>query len=320
MPIYDKPYLTIADQVSLLKARGLAITDSPKAEHYLSKIGYYRLSGYSYVFRKSAVDPNGAGQVILDEFKENVRFDDILALYVFDKRLRLMLLDAIERIEVALRVDVALSLGRHNSQAHLDRNFVYAPFSELRPDQERSKYDEWVLKFRKTFINSREDFVQHFKTKYPNCELPIWMAVELWDFGTLSMYVGNLKDVYKAPIARQYGLDTIKLLSSWLHSINNVRNICAHHGRLWNRVIAATPQYPKINEALLLRPMVENSVPSNRVFAVMCVIQYLMKHISPNSSWHTRMVDLMGSFPASEHINIGMMGVKDNWQYWQLWE
>ena len=232
MPIYNKPYLTISEQLALIEARGLIVTDRPKAEHYLSKIGYYRLSGYSYVFRKITQNPDGTIKQVLDDFKENVRFDDILALYVFDKRLRLTLLDAIERIEVALRVDVALQLGRHNHKAHLDAQFLYGSFAEVPGGGSSSKYQDWQRKYQKAFVDSRDDFVVHFKTRYPQCELPIWMATELWDFGMLSKYVANLKDAYKAPIALQYGLNTNKLLRSWLMSINIIRNICAHHGRL----------------------------------------------------------------------------------------
>ena len=313
---YNKPYLTIPKQVSLLEKRGLIITDRPKAEHYLSKIGYYRLSGYSYVFRKSIPNEDGRIQNVLDEFKHNVRFDDILALYVFDKRLRLMMLDAIERIEIALRVDIALQLGKHDAKAHLSSKYLYDTFSS----PPALKFEDWKNKFQKSFLESKEDFVVHFKAKYPECELPIWMAVELWDFGMLSKYIANLKDEYKHPIVQKYGLNTNKLLVSWLHTINIVRNICAHHGRLWNRVMSAKPQYPKQNEAILLIPMLDNRVPSNKIFAAMCIIQYFMHQISPNSSWHRRLVDLLNGFPKSPHISINMMGVKDEWQYWQLWE
>lgn len=319
MQPYRKPYLPVADQVALLEQRGLIITDRPKAEHYLSTIGYYRLSGYSYSFRRGELKTDGELQV-LDQFKAGVRFDDILALYVFDKRLRLALLDAIERIEVALRVGVALELGKHSAGAHLEPRFMYDSFSQLGYGRSTSQFQDWQQKFQKTFGESREDFVVHFKAKYPQSDLPIWMATELWDFGMLSKYFANLKDEYKMPIAGRYSLQTVKLLVSWLHTINVVRNICAHHGRLWNRVMVKTPKYPKAKEAVLLRPMVENKVPDNRIFAAMCIIQYFMHHVSPNSSWNNRVVDLVSHFPESPYINTTMMGIPDGWQYWQLWE
>ncbi len=247
-----------------------------------------------------------------DDFKDGVQFDDILALYVFDKRLRLLLLDAIERIEVSLRVAVALELGKHDAEAHLKPHFLHGTATSI--------FNDWQKKYAKAFHDSREDFAMHFKEKYPRSDMPIWMATELWDFGMLSKYVGNLKDAYKKPIAARYQLERVELLKSWLHSINVVRNICAHHGRLWNRVMVAKPKYPAHDDALLLRPMVEQHIPANRIFATMCIIQYFMHYISPNSSWKERVTNLIDAFPASPHINVGMMGVPESWQNWALWQ
>jgi abortive infection bacteriophage resistance protein len=97
-------------------------------------------------------------------------------------------------------------------------------------------------------------------------------------------------------------------------------NICAHHGRLWNRVLTAQPKYPQTNEAALLRPMVENKVPANRIFAAMCIIQYFMRYINPSSDWHERLKELMNEFPDSQHISPEMMGAIDQWDSWLLWE
>jgi abortive infection bacteriophage resistance protein len=319
---YSKPYLDVSEQISLLQSRGLIITDYNKAAHYLSNIGYYRLSGYSYAFRKSTHNADGTVQVH-DDFKDNIQFDDIIALYVFDKRLRLLLLDAIERIEVSLRVAVALEMGRHDALAHMNPHFHYDNFFKpyLRKNGEtKSDFEEWKKKYNKSFKDSHEDFVQHFKEKYPQNDMPIWIATELWDFGMLSIYTGNLKDVYKIPIAAHYGIGRVNVLESWLRSINVVRNICAHHGRLWNRVMAIKPKYPANNDALLLHPLSQHGVSTNRIFATMCIIQYFMQHISPNSSWNKRVIKLIDDFPNSPYINLEMIGVKEGWKHWDLWQ
>jgi len=307
---YTKPYLPTKNQIALLEKRGLIITDRKKAEHYLATIGYYRLSGYSYVFRKSETETTGEVH-ILDDYKDDVHFHDIIALYVFDKSLRLLMMDAIQRIEIALRVNIALELGKYDVEAHLSPDYLYPTFTA---------FEGWKKKFQKSFAESREDFVVHFKEKYPQDALPIWMAVELWDFGMLSKYIAQLKDRYKVPIVQNYGISTHKLLVSWLHTLNIVRNISAHHGRLWNRVITAKPQYPKYAEASLLQNMVNDNIPENRIFAVICIIQYLMKYISPNSSWGNRMVELIHNFPSSPHTTVNMMGIRGNWEKWSLWE
>ncbi len=317
MKTYTKPYLSIPEQVALLKKRGLEITDQEKAEHCLAKFGYYRLSGYSYVFRKSMPSHNSSGYTVLDEFKDGVTFANIHDLYIFDKHLRMTLLDAIERIEIALRVDISLQFGKQNPLAHLDRSFINDRY--LKPNEKGSiLYDEWIDKYRQTFSNSRDTFVEHFKEKYSKSELPIWMATELWDFGMLSKYYGYVKGYHKTPIAAHYDLKSPDILGSWLRCINIIRNICAHHGRLWNRALVATPSYPSAADNPLLSPVV-SQVSSTRLFAIICIIQYLMSFISPHSRWNVRFIELVEDFPVSPYLSTQMMGMPEGWQGWALW-
>lgn len=122
---YNKPWLSHHEQLDLLKSRGLAVTDDARALDYLRRIGYYRLSGYWFAFRQRSepccawprrrTGKKGKSvrveHIALDEFKPGASFQDAVALYVFDKRLRLLVLDALERIEVAFRVDISHTLG-----------------------------------------------------------------------------------------------------------------------------------------------------------------------------------------------------------------
>lgn len=129
---YDKPWKSYQEQLELLSNRGLIITDSNKALHYLERIGYYRLSGYWFPFRERSgiccplVAANGkkfkkgdTDRLVLDNFKAGARFCDAVELYVFDKKLRLLVLDALERIEIGLRVDISHNLGKKDAFAHL---------------------------------------------------------------------------------------------------------------------------------------------------------------------------------------------------------
>jgi abortive infection bacteriophage resistance protein len=113
---YSKPYLPIPDQLALIKGRGMIISDDALAEAYLNKIGYYRLSGYWYPYRKSTSD--GSATIVSDQFRNGTKFSEIVDLYVFDKKLRLLMMDVIERIEIALRVQITLQLGKYGSHAH----------------------------------------------------------------------------------------------------------------------------------------------------------------------------------------------------------
>ncbi|HWJ71004.1 MAG TPA: Abi family protein [Sphingobium sp.] len=128
LPPYTKPHLSFPDQLTLLMNRGLVVTDAPKAIEHLQRIGYGRLAPYWQPFQQTIPDPNDRNRAIrLEDFQPGAEFRHVVDLYLFDKKLRLIFLDALERIEVALRVDFAHALGRrdpwaHRDAAHLDAN------------------------------------------------------------------------------------------------------------------------------------------------------------------------------------------------------
>src|SRR5665213_3473755 len=124
---YTKPYLPVPAQLALMKGRGMGVSDDALAQIYLEKIGYYRLSGYSYPYRESAVV--GGQTVVSDQFRARTTLAEIVELYVFDKKLRMLALDAIERIEIALRVQITLTLGAYSPNAHRDPNYLHPNFA-----------------------------------------------------------------------------------------------------------------------------------------------------------------------------------------------
>jgi len=125
MALYPKPFLDLPDQVARLQGRGLEITDVAAAQKCLGRIGYYRLSAYWYPFR---VPLAGTPPKRSDDFLPNSHFEDALALYVFDKKLKLLMLDAIERVEIAMRVELSLCLGRKAPFAYSDAAQLEAVF------------------------------------------------------------------------------------------------------------------------------------------------------------------------------------------------
>src|SRR5690625_4088976 len=127
-----KPWKSMSDQLALLKGRGLLVDNESAALDYLARIGYYRLSGYWYPLRE--IDKHASLQlkrpVRSDHFVSGSHFEDVVKLYVFDKKLRLMALDALERIEMALRVDVAHLLGERDPQAHQNPDCLHGNFAK----------------------------------------------------------------------------------------------------------------------------------------------------------------------------------------------
>ncbi|MFZ1427406.1 MAG: Abi family protein [Geminicoccaceae bacterium] len=256
----------------------MIITDTARAAEYLRRIGYYRLSAYWYPFRKSTRTTAGQGKsqtTVHDDFKATTDFSTVLALYVFDKKLRLLMLDALERIEIALRTDVALLLGRKNPWAHRDKASLHGNFAK-KPHRRTgiTGHAEWLARLDSVANRSKDEFAQHFRQKYAGSDLPIWMAVELLEFGMLSRFIEGMTVVDQDALAQKYGLRR-ELLTSWVRTLNFVRNVCAHHGRLWNRSLIDQPKPPRAGEILDLNHLAADRVAQERLYAAVAIVRFM---------------------------------------------
>lgn len=319
---YSKPYLPIADQVQLLIRWQMIISDTGFAADWLKRVGYYRFSGYSYPFRQSQVqiDPTtgAANVIVLDDFQPGTTFQQVIDLYLFDKSLRALYLDAIELIEVGLRVEIALLLGARDALAHLDPNQFDANFSRL-PFPTGSKHATWIRKQADKFRNSNEEFVRHFKTRYAG-DLPVWMAIEVWDFGMMSVLLEGLSSTDRSTISRSFTLVRDNILPSWTRNLNVVRNICAHHGRLWNRSLASvTPVLPRVGEISALDHLVANRQAQTRVYAAAVILRHLLQTLHPANDWTRRLKNLLASFPRSGRVNLSQGGFPQSWEQLPFW-
>jgi abortive infection bacteriophage resistance protein len=320
---YKKPFLNIQQQIALLKSRGLTISDEPKAKTYLERIGYYRLSGYSYPFRSAtvAVDPVTTKRTtnVLDDFQSGTEFRSIVELYVFDKKLRLLLLDAIERIEIAIRVQIALQLGQRDPWAHRNPAQLHPNFSGRKEfPSSLTKHQEWLKRTDKAATDSKEEFAKHFKATYPSDYMPIWIACELWDFGALSFLYSGLLKPDQTAIARKYGIE-FQVMESWLRTINVARNTCAHHARLWNKPTVIQPRWPSPTQAPLLNHIHGNTHALTRLYGSACILQYLLSSINPTTSWANRLKALCKEFPKSSAVNLRAAGFPPTWETEVLW-
>lgn len=165
----------------------------------------------------------------------------ILELYEMDRRLRLVLLDGIERVEVALRCAVGNTFAlRYGTFGHLDP----ASFRRNFDPRRRVHHAAWLDNIRRAAVRSTELFIDHHKNKYHDFpDLPVWKMAEVITLGDLSMWFAALRDEDRRPIAEPYGI-AHQVLASWLHSVSSVRNICAHHSRLWDRTLSIKPKAP----------------------------------------------------------------------------
>lgn len=240
-PLPLKPYLGARDQLALLKSRGLGMADDAAALGHLARLGYYRLSGYYYRLR--ATQPPGVpGRQ--DRFMDGATLELVVRLADFDKRLRLLALDALESVEVAVRVAIAQRLGRLDAQAHLQPALLDRRFVTDAHGGRGTAYQEWLRRFSAACDKSKDEFRKHHIERYGGA-MPIWVAVELWDFGLLSRFYEGLQQRDRDAVAAQFAPVDGRVLVNWMTMFNFVRNVAAHHSRLWNRTLPdACPSAP----------------------------------------------------------------------------
>lgn len=320
---YTKTSTSIAQQIAKIEQRDLVITDRSKAEKYLRNIGYYRLSGYWFPFRKSQIVKTDSKEYleVLDNFRDGVDFAHIVDLYVFDKQLRLIMMDVLERIEISLRTAVVLHMGKKGRFAHRQKQFFDGKFTVPRKERRgRSKFDDFIDIIDGKHSNSKEDFIKHFNRKYTG-DVPLWISAELWDFGNLSMFIAGLKFKDQRAIAAQYGIDRPQLLPSWIRTLAFIRNVCAHHGRLWNKPLIAEPIAPKVGEFSQLDHMAgtDNKFYREQFYAAAVIARYFQLQINPTSSWGERFVSVIQSFPDAPYIALKQAGFPDKWEDLDIW-
>lgn len=316
MAIYTKPHLAFTEQVSLLKSRGLIIDDEAEAEHLLNVIGYYRLSGYWYPYRRGAIGPDRD-----DRFVDGATFRQVVRLYDADRRLKLHVLQAIERVEIAVRVMIGFTLGKRGAYAHLDPSSLDGQFTSPRRGR-GSTYDRWLGKILAAQNRSSEDFVRHFQRKYDG-RLPVWVVTEILDFGSLSYLFAGLKAVDRNEIAGslhvidRQGRGNGAALANWLRVLNYIRNVCAHHSRLWNRNLSDQIA-PSHLEAV---PGVGHLAAAghSRIYSTLGILAFLLGKVDPASGWSTQVGRLLATEISASGRSLAEAGFPADWQAQQPW-
>lgn len=292
---YDKPALTIREQAAHLEARGLR-GDRARMERRLSSVNYYRLSAYWIPFRRA----DGT-------FREGADFEDVWSLYVFDRELRLHVMDAVERVEVAVRARLACSLG------HRYGPFGYAEDPLVLWGRNPDKRNELFRYLEEEVKRSKEPFVEHFFQKYGGGHLPIWMAAEVMSFGTMCKSFCGCGRPVQRDVADFFGVPT-EVMESWLKTLNVVRNICAHHARLWNRELGFRPKLPYAGQDRDWHDPVR--VDNRRVFAVLTILCHCMHRVAAGSRWALRLRALITDNPK---LPIDAMGFPNDWTSSPIW-
>jgi len=297
---YQKPALSFQEQLDQLKSRGLIVDDEPLAISQLSSISYYRLSAYWYPFRLR----NDQGHVG-DDFIAGTSFSDVVELYEFDRQLRLLVIDALERVEVFLRTLVSY---------HLSHTYGAFGHNDLANFHPRFQHAKWLASLSREADRSSDAFITHYKNKYRGFpKLPIWMITEVMNLGSLSFCYTGLKHTDKKAISSQLGLHH-KGLADWLHKLTYIRNVCAHHSRLWNRELSLKTVRPR--DSVWNAPITPRN---DRIFYVLLMLRYVLKTTSNSDDWHQRCNDLFEPITQNDSWRVAM-GMPQDWKEHPLWK
>lgn len=284
---YKKSPKTFDEQIELIKSRGLIIDDEDRLRKYLKHISYYHLSAYFKSFQKD------------DKFYDGTTFEDVIRLYEFDKKLRLLLLDVLERIEKAFKCSVIYNLSvKHNDPFwYLDKNLYF----------NEEKFTKCVAPTLNNIKTSREVSIQHFYEKYKKTDYPpSWIALEIITFGECVKLCRHLNRSEQNLFSRSFDLDR-RFFLNWMHGLSMIRNICAHHTRLWNKNIILKIKYAHKDYRQLFN---EDDKSIMRLYNWLIVIKIMIEKINPSSDWLNKFKALIEEYD----VQVKSMGFPEDWK------
>ena len=295
---YKKSCTLPCDLIPLLKSRGLVISNEQKAKSYLTNIGYFRFIAYLYPLLKNPKTDHW--------YKDNATFEMALDMYRFDRKLRILLFNEIEKIEVAIRSAMNDLISNALGDVFWMTNGSY--FSNP------TTFSKTLSLIQSELDRTKEEFIEHFKNKYTEPFPPAWMISEITPLGVLCGIFNNLSSLrIKKIVANHFGLP-LPVFSSWILVLANLRNFCCHHNRTWNkdhRILPAdlhSPAFAWIDST---------KTDPKRVYLRICIIKYLLFAISPNNNFTKKLKSLLAKYPT---IDIRAMGFPADWQNEPLWK
>lgn len=272
---------TYEQQIALIKSRGCIVEDDKTCLDALNRIGYYRLSAYFLPFKKAD-----------NSYKSGLKFSTVYSIYEFDRELRGIILTALEEIEIYLRSQISYYHTRK-----------YGPLGYTNPSNynARHEHDKFKNTYEREIKNhSNVAFVKHHNRNY-NGDFPLWVLMELFSFGMISKFYDDLPTQDRKSIAKEIGIN-YKQLSSWLRCCTDLRNICAHYGRLYFRIFPAIPLGIQTDD-----------YSKRRLWSVVLVIKKLFPS---KEKWNTILIPRLERIinNHSEDIDLRLIAFPEDWK------
>ncbi len=229
-----------------------------------------------------------------------------MTLYRFDKKLRILLFNEIEKIEIAIR-SVLANIG---CQELNDKYWI----TEAAYFANSDKFNQTLSIIDKELISSKEDYIEEFRQNFIETYPPAWMITEVLSFGNLNYIYSNIsKNQLMKHIAGYFGLKP-QVFTSWLTVLANLRNMCCHHARVWNRNFMLNPAEPRKTVNAWIDT---TTTDKKRIYYRLCIIRYFLASVSPNNNFNQKLSNLLADFPS---IDITAMGFCQNWKEESLWK
>lgn len=308
---YTKPPTTIEEQINVLSERGMMISDKEKAAHYLRIIGYYRLSSYCYRFEIPS--KNG---VRTHKFPAGVTFEQVIRIYVFDQKLRQLMSEALERIEVAAKsiwsYEMSMRFGAH---AYLEHSYFNLSEGKYRDQFEKLKKEIKDIREKANNIEILHYYEKYSEPKFP----PIWLIISIMTFGEVSRWIMQTKsDSVKVKIAQAFGVSSPKAIGGVMRSLSVVRNLCAHHERVWDRQLITKLPLLKNFPMQTVTDSKGSKVADSRMYNYLLVLSKILESLNPDSQWKFRVAQLVKNSLTQTEQNI--MGFPNNWESLDYWK
>jgi len=278
--------------MEILKERGLIINDAEFANKCLSHLNYYRLSGYTLTLFKN------------DRFYEGITFENLMEIIDFDAELRAAILQVLEYIEVSFRTHI----GYYHA-----KEFGPLGYLDKQSFNDERRFEGFIAEFNKIIFsgNRNEVFIKHHLDNYEG-KFPFWVVVELLSFGTLSRVFKNLNTNTKVEIANNhYKPIPYRYLENWLQGFVDLRNICAHRGRLYNRYLPFSTDLSRLDKLLFDNVYAGDAKKNKRIFTKLFVMK---KIINNEAVWNNFILKIMETFSKHPFVKIINIGFPDNWE------
>lgn len=332
-----KPYMPIPDLVKRLESLGMQVDGEAPGE-YLKKVGYHRLGGYRYVFREMLPleeQDLDARRFRLDQYYPGSRLSEVRSLEQWDGKLRMVVLQGCSELEIRLRAAIAQVVARRDPYGYLEESNLNqsACATKVNKGTKLEGLRNTVAEAER--IAANEDFIIHHKVSFPGVTLPIWALVDILSLGSLPYLLDLLKTEDGNEIAGQFGVRNGNSLATWLRAVADLRNVCAHNSRLFNRSMKRSIRVKSrdVDPKGPLGHLVNESTdwagrdPGKKLYSVVAVLAHLLRSNESDVQWPRTLTTHMKKFPNREFPGsdlpslsiVASCGFPSAWRELDLW-